>query len=52
LSAALQTGLTAYDAAYWLVARTLSAELVTLDQARARCQSLTKEPIASGVVMR
>jgi predicted nucleic acid-binding protein len=32
LSAALQTGLTAYDAAYWLVARALSAELVTLDR--------------------
>lgn len=36
LSAALQTGLTAYDAAYWLVARALSAELVTLDRALER----------------
>ena len=36
LLAALQTGLTAYDAAYWLVARALSAELVTLDRALAR----------------
>jgi predicted nucleic acid-binding protein len=36
LLAALQTGLTAYDAAYWLVARALSAELVTLDRTLAR----------------
>jgi predicted nucleic acid-binding protein len=41
LSAALQTGLTAYDAAYWLVARALSAELVTLDQALARAARVT-----------
>ncbi len=36
LSAALQTGLTAYDAAYWLVARVLAAELVTLDRTLER----------------
>jgi len=36
LVAALETGLTAYDAAYWLVARALSAELVTLDRALGR----------------
>ncbi len=36
LSAALQTGLTAYDAAYWLVARALGAELVTLDHTLER----------------
>ena len=36
LAAALHTGLTACDAAYWLVARALSAELVTLDRALAR----------------
>ncbi len=29
--AALATGLTAYDAAYWILARALSADLVTLD---------------------
>jgi predicted nucleic acid-binding protein len=36
LSAALQTGLTTYDAAYWLVARALGAELVTLDHTLER----------------
>ena len=34
--AALATGLTAYDAAYWLVALALDAELVTLDAALER----------------
>jgi predicted nucleic acid-binding protein len=33
--------LTAYDAAYWLVARALSAELVTLDRALARAARVT-----------
>lgn len=39
MSLALATGLTFYDASYLWLARELSAELVTLDQALARAAS-------------
>ncbi len=39
LALALETGLTAYDASYLLLARQLNAELVTLDKALARAMT-------------
>ena len=40
--AALATGLTAYDAAYWILARVLSADLVTLDADLERATRLPR----------